>query len=356
MASDNLVTFKNRFNKALGEDSLFFASEMTVPRRFTSGSLSLDVALGGGWPANHWSEVLGKESSGKTSTILKSIAANQKINEGFEILWVAGEHYNYEWASKLGVDNERVLVFPSQEMEVALEIILQAASSRSFDMVVLDSYPSLVPSEESEKAMDEFSVATGAKLFNKFWRKAGPATSRHRDGSERPCAGIVINQWRDKIGGFSPRGTPQTSPGGHGKDYAYYVRLDIQRDDYIHEKRPGVKDPVFVGQTIKMKTVKNKSFSPQQVAFVDFYFRDAPLIGFRAGDYDLAKEYVALGIMFGVIRKSGGWYYFADRKWQGQPSLEVDMRCEVELQKYLAAEVLERAKNPHSQDIMEEVS
>lgn len=341
-------------NKKFGDQTMVVASDFVIPKRFPSGSLSLDVILGGGWPANQWVEIIGLESAGKTACALKTIATNQKLDPEFTALWIAGEHYDTDQARALGVDNDRVMILPTQEMELALELMNQVAASKSVDCVVLDSYPALIPSEEDEKAMDEFVVATGAKVFNKYWRKAGKATRRAPDGSERPMMGIIINQFRDKIGGFAKFGTPQTSPGGHGKDYAYFVRLQVQRDEFIKEKRPGAADPVIVGQTIKMTTIKNKAAPPRQVASVDFYFRDAPLIGFRRGDYDLGKEFVRVGIEFGVIKKSGGWYYYGDRKWQGKENVEIDVRCEPELQSELRADVMEVVRAPHALQMAED--
>jgi recombination protein RecA len=335
-----------RVNKAYGLDTLVVASDMVIPRRYTTGSIYLDRILGGGWPANQWAEILGKESAGKTVVTLKTIAANQAADPEYTALWVAGEHYNATWAQTLGVDNDRLTVCPTMDMEFALELMLQVTESRAFDCVVLDSYPALIPKQEAANAMDEFSVAEGAKVFNKYWRKAGKASKRNSNGTERPFHGIIINQQRDKIG-WSPSGSPlQTSPGGHGKDYAYFVRLSLVRDEYLWD---GTKDDkVFVGQTIKMTTTKNKAASPNQVASVDFYFRDTPTRGFRKGEYDSGKEYVSVGLDMGIIRKGGGWYYFADRKWQGKPAVFTDFHHEPELRAELRKEVMEMIERPGS--------
>lgn len=338
-------------NKKAGEGTIVLASDIVIPKRFPSGSLSLDVALGGGFPGNQWTELIGPESSGKTLIAMKSIAANQKRDPGFLAFWVAAEHYNTDQAAALGVDNDRVVVAPAaQQMELGLELLETATSSKLYDAVVLDSYPALIPEEEDDKAMDEFVVATGAKLFNKFWRKAGKASYRKTDDSERPFMGIVINQWRDKIGGFSPRGTPQTSPGGHGKDYAFYTRLKISRKEFITEKRPGLPDPVVVGQTIAVQTVKNKSTAPQQKAEIDVYVRNAPFTGYRRGDYDLGKEYVILGKLFGVIQVKGSWLHYDGQQWQSKAEMEATIREDLDLQAKLAAEVLEVAADPRRQD------
>lgn len=319
---------------------------MAVPRRFTSGSISLDVALGGGWPGGQWVEVRGRESAGKTAIALKTVAANQVLDPEFTALWVAAEAYDTDQATALGVDNTRIVVVPTQEMEFAFETMIDAAESQAVDMIILDSYPALIPGEEADKAMDEFTTAVGARLMNKFTRKAGRATKRNSDGSERPLLGIIINQFRDKIGSFSRFGVPQTTPGGHGKDYFYYAILEVSRDEWITEKRPGIADPVKVGQTMKLRTTKNKSAAPQQVAAVDFYFRGAPYSGFDRGDYDTGKEFFTMGVLFGVISKGGAWYSYGDNKWQGKESVIQALRNDPELRSVIAEEVLDAAKNP----------
>lgn len=253
----------------------------------------------------------------------------------------------------MGVDNSRVHVAPTQKMETALEYILGAVETKAYDLTVCDSFPALIPSEESEKAMDEFVVATGAKLFNKFWRKAGESSYRDPHGSDRPFFGIFINQWRDKIGGFSPFGVPQTSPGGHGKDYAYYTRVDVKRKEFIGEKRPTHSKPVKVGQVIACETVKNKSAAPRQVAELDFYFRNAPALGFQRGDYDLGRECVDLGVLFQVVEKSGGWLKYAGEKYNGDQKMKAAVREDVELKRALYAEVLEAAQDPRRADHFE---
>lgn len=336
----------NQINKSFGEGTVLPASALAVPRRFTSGSLATDVALGGGWPGGQWVEIVGKESAGKTAIALKTIAANQALDPQFSVLWVAAESYDIDQATALGVDNDRIIVVPTQEMEFAFQVMLDAAESKSIDTIVLDSYPALIPDEEANKAMDEFTTAIGARRMNQFTRKAGKATRRDSNGSERPLLGIIINQYRDKIGTFARYGVPQTTPGGHGKDYFFYTRLEVARDDFITEKRPGIADPVKVGQSIKLRTLKNKSAAPQQTASVDFYFRGAPYLGFSRGEYDLGKEYFTMGVLFGIIKKSGAWFYYDDRKWHGKDSAVTELRADKSIQSAIAEEVLEAAKNP----------
>jgi RecA/RadA recombinase len=136
------------------------------------------------------------------------------------------------------------------------------------DCVVIDSLPALVPSSENEKEMEESTVGRTALLTNKFFRKVGKASKRSLTESERPFIGIMINQWRSKIGVMY--GDPRTTPGGLGKDYAFFTRIEIKRDDWV-EVGTG-QEKHRVGQTIKIRTLKNKSAPPGSTALVDFYF------------------------------------------------------------------------------------
>jgi recombination protein RecA len=342
--------FIDETNKKFGIGTAIPASEMIQPPCITSGSLSLDAILGGGWPGNQWSEIRGKESAGKTAIVYKTIAANQAINPDFATLWIAAEKYDLDQAAALGVDNSRVTVIPTQEMEFAFQMLINGAASQEFDLEVLDSYPALIPDEEDEKAMDEFTTAMGARNFNKFIRKAGKATQRSSDGTQRPVTGIIINQYRDKIGGFSRYGVPQTTPGGHGKDYFYYTIVKVARDEFITEKRPGVADPISVGQTIKLTTEKNKANAPRQTIALDFYFREAPVLGFHRGDYDAAKDYFTMGVMFGVIQKAGVWYKYNGEQWQGQNKALDALREDLSLREEIYNDVMAVAKMPELAD------
>lgn len=324
--------------------SIMIASDIRIAKRFKTGSVSLDVALGGGWPGNHWVEIYGKESHGKTFLTYKTIAANQADDPTFTTLWVAAEHYDVDQAAALGVDNTRVIVHPTQGMEDAYDTIITFLEKKAVDCVVLDSYPALVPSEESEKSMEDATMALGARLTGKFFRKVGEVAQPNLLNNDRPYLGIFINQLRDAIGQFSPFGTPSTTPGGKAKNYAFYVRCETKRDDWIKEKRPG-KGEVMVGQTVKVKSIKNKSAAPQQVAVFDIYFRDAPTLGFKRGDIDTVKEIVTMGVLLDVIEKRGPWFYFEKEKWQGKDALVEQLRYDLTLQGKITEAVMEAAAN-----------
>lgn len=337
---DDARVLMAQLNKKYGPGSMVLASQIPTVPRFPTGSISLDVMLGGGWPGNQWSELIGTESSGKTTIAHKTVAACQARDPEHTTLWVAAEGYDHQWARQLGVDTDRVLVLATNAMEDAYTAMIKAADSHAVDAIVLDSYPALVADEEAGKAMDEYSIGAGAKLTGKFFRKAYQATSRSMVQDERPLLGLIINQWRDKIGGWAPAGqVAKTSPGGHAKDYAYYTRVEASRTEWIDEKRPP-KGVARVGQTIKFRTIKNKAAPPQQVATVRFFFADAPVLGFSAGEYDTAADLYAMAVLHDVIDVKSSWLSYGDDRWQGSIKAIEAIREEVDLQDAIRAAVI----------------
>ena len=270
-------------------------------------------------------ELVGESSHGKTALALKTIAANQKLSPDFTAVWIAAEDFDSKYAELCGVDNDRVIIVETNSMEDAFDAVIQFMESKAVDMVVVDSLPALVPGAEDEKHMEEFTVGRGALITNKFFRKVASATKRDLIESERPVLGMMINQYRMKIGVM--HGDPRTTPGGLGKDYAYSVRCEVKRDDWCEVGTGESKRRV--GQTIRVRTIKNKTFPPQQTAYLDFYFADGGAID--AGSYDTGKEIVALGILNGIIERRGGWMYYNERKWQGAQNLIESLREELDL-------------------------
>ena len=325
-------------NKKLGAGTVVPASKVIVPKRITTGSLTLDVVLGGGWPMNQWVELVGEASHGKTAIALRTIAANQAVNPDFVAVWIAAEGFDPDYAELCGVDTERVLLVETNSMEDAFDSVIQFMESKAVDLVVVDSLPALVPSAEDEKHMEEFTVGRGALITNKFFRKVASATKRDLLEVERPVLGIMINQYRMKIGVM--HGDPRTTPGGQGKDYAYTIRCEVKRDDWL-EVGTG-QDKRRVGQTIRVRTIKNKTFPPQQAAYLDFYFAEGGPID--AGSYDTGKEIVALAILNDIIERRGGWMYYKDRKWQGAQALIDSLREEVDLANEISAAVMDTLK------------
>jgi len=326
-------------NKKVGAGTVVLASQVRLPERITTGSLTMDVVLGGGWPMNHWVELVGEASHGKTAIALRTIGANQQKNPDFTAVWIAAEAFDAQYAELCGVDTNRVILVETNSMEDAFDAVIQFMESKAVDMVVVDSLPALVPSAEDEKHMEEFTVGRGALITNKFFRKVASATKRDLVEAERPVLGIIINQYRMKIGVM--HGDPRTTPGGLGKDYAYSVRCEVKRDDWL-EVGTG-QDKRRVGQTIRVRTIKNKTFPPQQTAYLDFYFADGGPID--AGSYDTGKEIVALAILNDIVERRGGWMFYKDRKWQGAQALIDSLREEIDLSEEISAAVMDTLKS-----------
>jgi recombination protein RecA len=345
LRADTIKEFKAKVNKKFGANTLISGSEIARSEwpRATTGSLAFDVALGGGWPLNQWNEVIGLESSGKTATILKTIAANQALNPDYQVLWVAAEDWVDDWARKLGVDPDRMVILEDNVMESVLEVVDKAIDNQLFDAVIIDSLPALVPGEEAEKAMDEFSTAVGARLLGKFFRKANK--SKRRDlvnpEGERDVLCIIVNQWRDKIGVMF--GDPRTTPGGKAKNFAFFTRVEVARDEWL--VIPNTVDPnkpVKVGQAIKVRTMKNKTAPPQRTATIDFYFSDEA-DGFVAGEYDAVKEIINLAVSLDVIQRPTKVTYSYGGEvitTGGKPGLISTIRNDDNLQKQITGDVL----------------
>jgi recombination protein RecA len=335
----DLAKVFNAINKKMGDDTIVLGSEITqMGGRLTTGSVAIDVALGGGWPSNQWHELIGEASNGKTALALKTIAANQKNDPEFTTVWVAAEEWVPGYAEMCGVDVSRVYVVSTNIMEEAYEAVIKIVESKAVDCIVLDSLPALVPGAEDQKEMEEATVGRGALLTNKFFRKVGKASKRSLIRPERPFIGLIINQWRSKVGVVY--GDPRTTPGGLGKDYAFFTRIEVRRDEWIEagtgqEKRK-------VGQSIKVRVIKNKSAAPGQVAVVDFYFANGGDL--NAGDFDFAKEVVAIGILNKVITRAGAYYRYGESQWQGQDGMLQAIREDIDLQETLQRDVLDSIK------------
>jgi recombination protein RecA len=331
-----------KLNKKLGGDVVVVGSDINVDMqpRITTGSVTWDYVLGGGMPSNQWNELIGESSHGKTGVVMKMLAANQEKDPNFTCVWVAAEAWVPQYAEMCGVDQSRVIIIETQVMEEAYDAVIAFAESKAVDMIVIDSLPALTPSPEVDKTMEELTVGRGALLTNKFFRKVGSAMKRSMTEQERPVCGIVINQWRMKIGVM--HGDPRTTPGGVGKDYAYFTRNEVKRDDWIEIGPSGNKKRV--GQTIRIRTLKNKTAPPQRVAYVDYVFDDGYHV--PPGSYDTAKEIVSLAVLKEIITRKGAWYYFGEEKWNGMADLLAAVREDIDLAEKLTVEVLSSPDGP----------
>jgi recombination protein RecA len=263
----------------------------TVP----TGALTLDLALGGGYPKGRVVEVYGPESSGKTTLTLHAIAEVQK--RGGVAAFVDAEHaLDPVYAAALGVDIENLLVSQPDTGEMALEIVDQLVRSAAVDVVVVDSVAALTPRAEIEGEMGDLAVGSQARLMSQAMRKITGNIGKSG------CTVIFLNQLRQKIG--VTYGNPETTTGGNALKFYASVRLDIRR---IQTLKRGTEE---YGIRAKVKVAKNKVAPPFRIAEFDILFgRGISTLGCLL---DLAEE-------TGVVTRKGAWYsYEGDNIGQGR--------------------------------------
>jgi recombination protein RecA len=257
----------------------------------STGSLGLDIALGiGGLPMGRIIEIYGPESSGKTTLTLHCVAEQQK--NGGVCAFVDAEHaLDPQYARKLGVDIDELLISQPDTGEQALEITDTLVRSGAVNMVVVDSVAALTPKSELEGDMGDSSVGVQARLMSQAMRKLTGSISRSN------CMVIFINQIRMKIGVMF--GSPETTTGGNALKFYSSVRLDIRRIGALKDR-----DEV-VGNATRVKIVKNKVAAPfKQVEFDIMYGEGISKMG----------ELLDLGVKAGVVDKSGSWFSYGDER------------------------------------------
>ncbi len=257
----------------------------------STGSLGLDIALGiGGLPTGRVIEIYGPESSGKTTLTLHVVAEQQK--KGGVCAFVDAEHaLDPQYARKLGVDLDELLISQPDTGEQGLEIVDTLVRSGAVSLIVVDSVAALTPKSELEGDMGDSSVGVHARLMSQAMRKLTSSISRSK------CMVIFINQIRMKIGVMF--GSPETTTGGNALKFYASVRLDIRRIGSIKDR-----DEV-VGNQTRVKVVKNKVAPPfKQVEFDIMYGEGISKRG----------ELLDLGVKAGVVEKSGAWYSYGDER------------------------------------------
>lgn len=313
---------QDQINKQFGEGAIRrLGDTKTVDvELINSGALSLDIALGGGYPKGRIVEVFGPESSGKTTLALHAIAEIQR--KGGTAAFIDAEHaLDPAYARRLGVDTENLLVSQPDNGEQALEIVETLVRSNAVDIVVVDSVAALVPQAEIDGDMGDSHMGLQARLMSQALRKLTGIINKSK------TIVFFINQIRMKIGVMF--GNPETTTGGNALKFYASVRMDIRR---IGQIKVGED---IIGNRTKVKIVKNKIAPPFRVAEFDIMYNEGIS---KTGDLlDLAVQY-------GIVGKSGAWFDYSDAKiGQGREASKEYLKANPKVMKEIETKVRAKA-------------
>ena len=288
----------------------------------SSGSLGVDLALGvGGYPKGRIIEIYGPESSGKTTLTLHAIAEAQKA--GGIAAFIDAEHaFDRNYAEKLGVDIENLIISQPDNGEQALEIADNLIRSGAIDIVVIDSVAALTPKSEIEGEMGDSKMGLHARLMSQALRKlTGTISKTH-------CTVFFINQLREKIGVMF--GNPETTTGGNALKFYASVRLDIRRSTQIKDGEN------VIGNRTKVKVVKNKVAPPFKTAEFDIMYGEG---------VSKTGEILDLAVEFEIVKKAGSWFSYGDTKLgQGRDAVKALIKDNPELADELEAKIKAKIK------------
>lgn len=311
----------DKLDKAYGKGTVMKMGDKAVEEveTISSGSLGLDLALGvNGYPRGRVIEIYGPESSGKTTLTLHAIAETQKA--GGIAAFIDAEHaFDRNYAEKLGVDIENLIISQPDNGEQALEITENLIRSGAIDIVVIDSVAALTPKSEIEGEMGDSKMGLHARLMSQALRKLTGTISKTN------CTVFFINQLREKIGVMF--GNPETTTGGNALKFYASIRLDIRRSSQIKDG-----DNV-IGNRTKIKVVKNKVAPPFKTAEFDIMYGEG---------VSKTGEILDLAVEFEIIKKAGSWFSYGDTKLgQGRDAVKVLIKDNPEL----ADELEQKIKN-----------
>ena len=316
-----LSAVMDKIEKDFGKGAIMKMSSKKVDEVpvIPSGSITIDQALGiGGYPKGRVIEIFGPESSGKTTLAIHAIAEAQKA--GGIAAFIDAEHaFDSFYAQKLGVDVDNLLISQPDNGEQALEIADSLIRSSAIDIIVIDSVAALTPKAEIEGEMGDAKMGLQARLMSQALRKLTSSISK----TKTVC--IFINQLRDKIGVVY--GNPETTTGGNALKFYASVRIDIRRVSVIKDGEEQL------GTRTRVKVVKNKVAPPFKKAEFDIMFGEG---------ISKIGEIIDLGVDYGIIKKSGSWFSYGDRKiGQGRDSVKELLKNDEALRNEVEAKVRE---------------
>jgi len=314
----------DKLDKAYGKGTVMKMGDKAVEEVevIPSGSLGLDLALGvNGYPKGRIIEIYGPESSGKTTLTLHAIAEAQKA--GGIAAFIDAEHaFDRNYAEKLGVDIENLIISQPDNGEQALEIAENLIRSGAIDIVVIDSVAALTPKSEIEGEMGDSKMGLHARLMSQALRKLTGTISKTN------CTVFFINQLREKIGVMF--GNPETTTGGNALKFYASVRLDIRRSSQIKDGEN------VIGNRTKVKVVKNKVAPPFKTAEFDIMYGEG---------VSKTGEILDLAVEFEVIKKAGSWFSYGETKLgQGRDAVKLLIKDNPELAEELEQKIKDLIK------------
>jgi len=314
----------DKLDKTYGKGTVMKMGDQAVEEveTISSGSLGLDLALGvNGYPKGRIIEIYGPESSGKTTLTLHAIAEAQKA--GGIAAFIDAEHaFDRNYAEKLGVDIENLIISQPDNGEQALEIAENLIRSGAIDIVVIDSVAALTPKSEIEGEMGDSKMGLHARLMSQALRKlTGTISKTH-------CTVFFINQLREKIGVMF--GNPETTTGGNALKFYASVRLDIRRSSQIKDGEN------VIGNRTKVKVVKNKVAPPFKVAEFDIMYGEG---------VSKTGEILDLAVEFEIVKKAGSWFSYGETKLgQGRDAVKALIKDNPDLADELELKIKEKIK------------
>ena len=309
----NLDNTTDLLNKRYGKRAIVKASDLKAESidRISTGSLSLDIELGGGLPCGRIVEIFGREGSGKTTIALKTVVEAQK--RGKKCVWIDQEGaIDLNWAKTLGVDLDKLLLASPDNGEKGVDILEAYVRTGEVGVIVLDSIEALVPAADIEtSAEDKERLGDRAKLCNRMARKLQAALNVKVGEGEllNDCIVILINQIREKIGVMY--GSPETTPGGLGIKFYSSVRINLRAGEWLEDSASNK-----VGHEIKFKIKKNRTAPPMRTGAFTIYFD-----GERKGQIDRALEILNYSVLKGLIKLKGRTYNLYGKKVVGKGAL-----------------------------------
>ena len=365
----NVDAVIKELNKKFGAGVIMRASEAKALEitRIPTGSVALDIVTGGGIPESRVTLLTGGYSCGKTAVATKIVAEAQKLfkkryEDGSDPVfkkccWIDAEGaFEDEWARKLGVDLDTLIVCKPEYGEQAWDIADVMTKTDDIGLIVLDSIAALVPQAEADESMNKLFMGDSAKMNNKFFRKlSGGMNGRDLSnvGEKAPTV-ILINQIREKIGVMY--GNPNTLPGGKGQEYTASLILELKRGDWIEYKmeKNGTMVQEVVGQWVKAFATKNKTAPPKRTGEFRFFFNDTPYT-FKAGDIDTAEEIVRYAMKYGIIERKGAYYKVPtiEGNIQGSDKVVIMLRDKPDLLEYMYNRIMDIAVHTKGSAVVE---